>query len=83
MMAALTKHSPVPARYKTKDVLDASAFLQIGSMIIKQPSERAWKMATEICEHVTAILVDITYTTYVKFYNGVIRWKARYAVKVA
>ena len=40
-------------------------------------------MATKICDHVTGILVDITYTTYVKFYNGVIRWKARYAVQVA
>ena len=83
MMAALTQHSPVPVRYKTKDVLDASAFLQIGSMIIKQPSERVWKMATMICEHVTPVLVDITYTTYVNFYNGVIKWKARYAVKEA
>ena len=83
MMAALTKHSPAPTRYTTEEVLDASTFVQIGSMIIKQPSERAWKMATKICEHVTPLLVDITYTTYVKFYNGVIRWKARYAVKVA
>ena len=83
MMAAPTKHSPVPAWHKTEDVLDASAFLQIGSMIIKQTSERAWKMATQICKHVTSILVDNIYTTYVKFYNGVIRWKVRYAVKVA
>ena len=83
IMAALKKHSPAPTWYMTEDVLDASALVQIGLMIIKQPSERAWKMATKIFDHFTAILVDITYTAYLKFYNGVIRWKAQYAVKVA
>ena len=83
MMATLTQHIPVPARLIVKNVMNASAFLQIGLMTIKQPSERVWNMATKICKHLTPVLVGITYTTNIKLYNGVIKWKARYIVKEA
>ena len=83
MMTALTQHTPVPARYIAENVLDASAFLQIGVMTIKQPSKRVCNMATKICKQLTLVLVYITYTTNIKFYNRVIKWQARYAVKEA
>ena len=78
-MAALTQNTPFPVRMTTatKDTL------QIGSIIIKQPSESVWKVVIKIFKQLRLVLVDITYTTNTKFYNGVIRWKARYAVKEA
>ena len=72
MIAAQTQHTPVPARYIAVNVMNASFFLQIGLMIIKQPSERVWNSAMKICEQLILVLVDITYTINTKFYNGVI-----------
>ena len=77
MMIALTQHTLVPLQMTvaTKDTL------QIGSIIIKHPLESIWKMAKNICKQLTPVLVTITYISNIKFYNGVILWKARYTVQ--
>lgn len=79
IMEKLTKKKVIPKQESSRTI----GTFEIGSIYIKQPAEKYWLLAKRISGGLTSLLIDIMYGSKTKFYNKIVKAKARYTTQVA